>query len=185
MRAVSEESLFRKIRRQFVRALVASARLLPEERESIWSVPRELQVVYFLVFIGLCVPMIIHIVRQVLAGHPDAGIVALATETASRFATVGAGAAIGTLIIVQGVYLVMLALYHILTNRFAKPVIQQHEARGVELGEARGEARGVERSNREWRQWLQDREEHEAQGLPFDQPPPDERQSDDEPRRMP
>ena len=91
----------------------------------------------------------------------------------------------------------MLALYHILTNRFAKPVIQQHEERGeargiergVELGMERGvelgEARGVERSNREWRQWLQDREEHEAQGLPFDVPPPDERQSDDVPRRMP
>ena len=83
----------------------------------------------------------------------------------------------------------MLALYHILTNRFAKPVIQQHEergeARGIERGVELGEARGVERSNREWRQWLQDREEHEAQGLPFDVPPPDERQSDDVPRRMP
>ena len=146
-------------------ALIASARLLPEERESIWSVPRQLQIVYFLVFIGICIPMIIHIVRQELSGQPGVGIVALATETSSRFATVGAGAAIGTLLIVQGGYLIMLALYHILTNRFAKPVIEQHQAEGVE------------RSNREWREWLQRKEEHEAEGLPFDEPPPDQRQS--------
>ena len=158
-------------------ALVESARLLPEERESIWSVPRQLQIVYFLVFIGLCIPMIIHIVGQELTGHPDAGTVAVATETSSRFATVGAGAAIGTLIIVQGVYLIMLAVYHFLTNRFVKPVIQQHEARGVEMG--------VERSNREWREWIQRKEEREAQGLPFDEPPPDQRQHDEESRRMP
>lgn len=171
MGPVGEENLVRKIRRQFVRALVASARLLPGERESIWSVPRQLQIAYFLVFIGLCVPMIIYIVKEELAGQPEVGIVALATETASRFATVGAGAAIGTLIIVQGVYLIMLALYHILTNRFVKPVIEEHEARGAE------------RTNRAWRQWLQDKEEHEAQGLPFDEPPPDQRQSDEESRR--
>ena len=162
---------FRRLRRLLTQALVASARLLPEERESIWSVPRQLQVVYFLVFIGLCVPMIIHIVGQELSGQPGAGIVALATETASRFATVGAGAAIGTLLIVQGVYLLMLVVYHFLTNRFVKPVIQQHQERGVEIGVEMG----VERSNREWREWLQRKEEHEAEGLPFDEPPPDER----------
>ena len=176
---------FRRFGPLLVRALVASARLLPEERESIWSVPRHLQVAYFMVFIGLCVPMIIHIVNQELAGQTGVGIVALATETASRFATVGAGAAIGTLIIVQGVYLIMLALYHILTNRFVKPVIEEHRAEGEERGVELGMELGVERTNRAWRQWFRDKEEHEAQGLPFDEPPPDQRQSDEESRRKP
>ena len=57
------------MRRRFVRFLIASARLLPDEREGIWSIPRPLQVVYFPLFIGICVPLLIDTVKEVTALH--------------------------------------------------------------------------------------------------------------------
>ncbi len=60
-----------------------------------------------------------------------------------------------------------MSLYHIITNRFVKPVIEEHEERGRKEGE--------ERANRAWAKWNQSRLEHEAQGIPFDEPPPHNR----------
>ena len=122
------------MRRRFVRFLIASARLLPDEREGIWSIPRPLQVVYFPLFIGICVPLLIDTVKEVTALHPGAGLVTIARETASEFAAVAVGTAIVTLLAVQGGYIIMMAIYHAITNRFTKPVIEQHEARGREQG---------------------------------------------------
>ena len=88
----------------------------------------------------------------------------------------------------------MMAIYHAITNRFTKPVIEQHEARGREQGRTEGReegrtegreegiaegreeglAEGVEQSNKAWREWLRGRDEAEAEGRPFDEPPPDE-----------
>ena len=76
----------------------------------------------------------------------------------------------------------MMAIYHAITNRFTKPVIEQHEARGREQGRTEGRtegreeglAEGVEKSNKAWREWLRGRDEAEAEGRPFDEPPPDE-----------
>ena len=60
----------------------------------------------------------------------------------------------------------MMVIYHVIANRFIKPVIEGHEERG--------RAEGVEKSNKAWREWLRRRDEAEAQGIPFDEPPPDE-----------
>ena len=150
----------------FVRFLTASARPLPDEREGIWSVPRPLQVVYFPLFIGICVPLLIDTVNEATALHPGAGLVTIARETASEFATVAVGAAIITLLAVQGGYTIMMAIYHVITNRFTRPVIERHIAQGRE--------EGVETSNRAWREWLRRRDEAQAEGRPFDEPPPDE-----------
>ena len=59
-----------------------------------------------------------------------------------------------------------MSLYHAIANRWVKPVIEDHEARGRAEGRAEGDAR--------WREWLNRKDEAEAQGLPFDEPPPDE-----------
>ncbi len=157
------------MRRLLIRALVASARPLSDDREAIWSIPKVFQVVYFLIFIGICVPMIADIVREEIAACPGAGWIRLARETSSEFAAAGVGAAIGSLIVVQGVAIIV-SLYHLITNRFTKPIIEEHEARGRELGIVEG----VEKSNQAWREWLRRRDEAEAQGIPFDEPPPDE-----------
>ena len=83
-------------------------------------------------------------------------------EAALRFAPVGLGIAIAMLIVVHIGALIM-SLYHAIANRWVKPVIESHEARGRVEGDA------------EWRGWLNRKNAAEAQGLPFDEPPPDER----------
>ena len=46
----------------------------------------------------------------------------------------------------------------------------------IQKAEARGEARGEAKSNAEWRAWLERKDAAEAQGLAFDEPPPDGRE---------
>lgn len=134
------------------------------------------QLVYFIIFIGICVPMIVVIVREELAESSGAGWVALARDSASDFASVGVGAAIGSVIAIQGVALVV-SLYHIITNRFTKPIIEEHQARGRAEGREEGREEGLERANQAWREWLERRDEALANGIPFDEPPPDQRET--------
>ncbi len=88
-----------------------------------------------------------------------------------------------------------MSLYHIITNWFTLPAIERHREEGREQGleqgrmegreqgrtegreEGReeGRAEGVEESNQAWRVWLRDREEAEAEGRSFNEPPPDQR----------
>ena len=77
-----------------------------------------------------------------------------------------------------------MSLYQAMVNRFVIPVIEAHEARGRAEGRVEGRAEGrvegrVEgraegraESAAEWRAWLQRSGEAEAQGQPFDEPPP-------------
>ena len=62
----------------------------------------------------------------------------------------------------------LMSLYQAMVNRFVTPVIEAHEARGraegVEIG------RAAERT--EWQKWNRRRMDAEAQGRPFDEPPP-------------
>ena len=64
-----------------------------------------------------------------------------------------------------------MSLYHAIANRWIKPVTESHEARG----RAEGRTEGRVESDAEWRDWLNRKNEAEAQGLPFDEPPPDEK----------
>ena len=176
-----EGNPFRYLRRLLIRLLVLSARTIPDDREAIWSIPRIFQAVYFIIFIGICVPMIVDIVQEVRASQSGGGWILLARETASEFATVGVGAAIGSLIAVQGVALIM-SLYHLITNRFTVPIIEQHREEGRkegreegrEEGLAEGRDEGLAESNAAWRAWNQRRIDAEAEGRPFDEPPPDQ-----------
>ena len=122
--------------------------------------------------------MIIRIVQEEIAANEQAGWIQLARESASEFAPVGVGTAIGSLIAVQGVGLIV-SLYHLITNRFTLPAIEKHREEGREEGrvEGREEGReeGEENANRAWRDWLTEREEAEAEGRPFNEPPPDQR----------
>ena len=166
--AVNNKNPFRKLRQLFIRALLASAQPLPEERGAIWSIPQAFQTVYFLIFIGITIPIIADIAQEQIAARLGASWIQLARATATAFAPAGVGAAIGSLIAVQGVALIV-SLYHFITNRFTIPAIQAHEARGRE----EGIIQGAEQANRAWSEWNQRRLTHEAQGTPFLEPPPD------------
>ena len=52
------------------------------------------------------------------------------------------------------------------------PYIQKAEARG----HSEGISQGVAKRNAEWRAWLERKDAAEAQGLAFDETPPDERE---------
>jgi hypothetical protein len=170
------DDLIQKLRHPLVRILIASATPLGDDREAIWSIPRIFQFVYFMVFIGICIPIIVNIVREELADIPGVGWIQLARESATEFASVGVGAAIGSLIAVQGVALIV-SLYHLITNRFTRPIIEEHRQEGREEGRMEGIAEGMEKSNRAWSEWNQRRMDHEAQGIPFGETPPDQHPS--------
>ena len=70
-----------------------------------------------------------------------------------------------------------MTLYQAMVNRWVIPVIQEHEARGYAEGRAEGwveglaEGRAAERAR--WVEWNRHRMEAVAEGLAFDEAPPD------------
>ena len=69
-----------------------------------------------------------------------------------------------------------MALYQFLTNTLTKPAIERNIAKGRAQGRAEGRAEGLAEglaeANRRWGEWLQRRNDAEAAGRPFDEPPP-------------
>ena len=61
-----------------------------------------------------------------------------------------------------------MVIYQSLVNRYVRPVIERHEARG----RAQGRAEGAQVQNDLWNAWLQRKEAAEAQGIEFNEPPP-------------
>ena len=70
-----------------------------------------------------------------------------------------------------------------ITANWVTPYIQKAEARGEAKGRAEGISEGlsqgiyegIAKSNAEWRAWLERKDAAEAQGLAFDELPPDGR----------
>ena len=171
--------MYGKIRNLIVRLLIFLATPLEDERTAIWSIPKPLVPVYFLVFIGVSVWTIREIVVEksaaycgfvwavFVANKHDCLITwnALVRELAAEYAPVGVGLAIGALVVMQGVAVIM-AIYQFITNTFTKPAIERHISKGEEKGRAE--------ANQRWKEWLERREAAEAEGRPFDEPPPSE-----------
>ena len=67
-----------------------------------------------------------------------------------------------------------------ITANWVTPYIQKVEARGraegVSEGLSQGISQGVAKSNAEWRAWLERKDAAKAQGLAFDELPPDGRE---------
>ena len=80
-----------------------------------------------------------------------------------------------------------MVLYQYAIERWVKPIINRNvEAgraagveegieRGIEKGIEKGKAQGREKTNQEWRAWLERKADAESRGLPFDEPTPDEK----------
>ena len=185
--------MFAKMKELFVRLLVILATPLDDDQTAIWSIPKPLAVAYFVIFPGVSVWTIVEIVQVRMAAYCGfvwtvAGAAAsgsdcvttwnaLVRETAAEFAPIGIGIAIGTMVAMYGVA-VLMGIYGILTNAFTKPIIERHITEGRAKGRAEGRdvgrAEGKEEANRAWRKWNARRIEAEANGLPFDEPMPDE-----------
>ncbi len=142
--------------------LTAGATADPE-RSSIWSVPRPFIRLYLVLFSIQSGWLISVIIRDVLKSHGSGGLGTIAYETLNGLSQPGVGAAIASLLVVEGISYIMV-MYNFLMYYLVRPVIKRHERRG----EARGEARASQR----WEEWNQRREEAEVQGVAFTEPPP-------------
>ena len=172
-----------KIRRRLADALMRLAQppLPGPHREGMWSIPASFLYIYFGLMALLSLPPLAVIIAERIAALPGESRwlapITVIRESAAEFGPVGLGNAIIALLIAQGGFTLMVLYYHML-NKLVAPVIKRHEDRGEAKGEAKGEARGEARgraeANREWREWNQRRIDHEASGLPFDEPPPGE-----------
>ena len=151
---------------------------VPEQnREGMWSIPTSFLYVYFGLMALLCIPPLAVIISEQTAALPDEiwwmKSITLIRQSATEFGPVGLGNAIASLIIAQGGFTVMVLYYHMI-NKLVAPVIRRHENRGEARGRAEGIKEGRTKTNQAWREWNRRRLDHEAQGLPFDEPPPDE-----------
>ena len=142
-------------------------------REAIWSVPRSFVFAYFGLLTLAGLPAVALITWQEAASGVDAvwwlWPTTLTIEAAPRCGAVGIGIAFSALVTVQGAAFLMV-LYQYAVNKWVKPIIN----RNVEAGRAAGVEEGVEKTNQEWRAWLARKADAESQGLPFDEPMPDE-----------
>ena len=169
-----------------IRASVAGG----AERESVWSVSRPLIRLYVLLFSVQSGWLFWRMFRNMAAEHPGSGWEFVALETLGGVSSHGLGAAISSLIVVEGVSTLMV-MYNLGMNLIVRPVIKWHERRGEErgeergiaIGEERGEERGIvigeERERERWEVWNQRRLEHQARGEPFDELPPPHRNGKD------
>ncbi len=152
--------------------LLAGLPATAPERDSIWSVPRPFVRLYLVLFAIQAGWLISVIVREALAGtHDTASVEAIAFETFNRLSQPGIGAAISSLLIVE-VLSYLMVMYNFLMYHLVRPIAERHERRGEARGIERGIAQGEARATQRWKEWNQRREEAEAQGQPFTEPPP-------------
>ena len=174
-----------RIRGLLIRLLIFLSTPLEDERTAIWSIPKPLVPVYFLLFIGVSIWTIWEIASEKSARY--CGFTwsipvtrqqdclttwnGLVREVAAEYAPIGVGLAIGALIAMHGAAVIM-AIYQFLTNTLTRPAIERQRARGREEGREEGRAQGLAEANRQWEEWLRRRDDAEAAGRPFDEPPP-------------
>ncbi len=60
-----------------------------------------------------------------------------------------------------------------LRQNLLEPLKERQRQEGIEVGRVEGRVEGRAESNAEWRDWIARREKAEAEGKPFDEPPPD------------
>ena len=193
------KTIWAKLQRVTIAVLVWSATPPPErnDREAIWSVPHDLRHVYFVILSILWWPEFAEkFAEQSFDFQPNKWqtITELWQTTTSTLqihgpdlAAYGIASAILTLILTQtGAYIMV--PYQSMLNRWVRPVIAKHEARGkaqgISIGKAEGKAEGISigeaqgisigeaRQNQLWQDWLSRRTQAEKEGITFEEPPP-------------
>ena len=119
------------------RLLVWSARIIEDDDEAIWSVPRPFKRAYSIALSAICSPLLIAIVIEKIQTTESAGwwtnVTAVTSSSATEFAPIGIGVAIALLVIAH-IGAVIVSLYHMIANRWVKPVVEEHIAQGREEG---------------------------------------------------
>ena len=102
----------------------------------------------------------------------------------SALATVVAvGKGMGQLVIVVAAWtVILLEGYSMLAERYLRRRYQEGRVEGRSEGRIEGRVEGRSERDAEWAAWLVRRQEAEAQGEPFDEPSPAEKEALDHPR---
>ena len=140
------------------------------DRESIWSVAREVKTLYFLAFIVLVVlGMGLLTWREVTQsdGVGPLEILLAIWEDSAKIVTASVGLSVVGAEIVR--YVMVLARH--LEERLER-VRERRRAEGRVQGREEGRVQGREEANARWEAWNARREAAAAQGIPFDEPPP-------------
>ena len=175
------EGLWAFLRRALLR-LLPPATPQPEEREAVWSVGRRDARTFFRLLSLLWVAGLSYVAYRTPRYPPDPENISgwqvagdFIVATLGEFGPVAIGIVIIAMLLTRPLNVtgeLLMSLYQAMVNRYVIPVIERHRAEG--RAEGRVEGRAEERAERdaEWLQWLRRREDAEAQGLPFDEPPP-------------
>ena len=132
------------------------------DRESIWSVAREVKTLYFLAFVILVVLGVGLLTWREVTQSDGAGpleILLAIWEDSAKIVTGSVGISVVVAEIVR--YVMVLARH--LEERLEKVREQRREE---------GRTEGRAEANSRWEAWNARREAAAAQGIPFDEPPP-------------
>ena len=137
-----------------------------KDRESIWSVAREVKTLYFLAFIVLVVLGVGLVTWREVTQSDGAGpleILLAIWEDSAKIVTASVGLSVVGAEIVR--YVMVLA-------RHLEERLERVRERRRAEGRAEGRVEGRAEANSRWEAWNARREAAAAQGIPFDEPPP-------------
>ncbi len=137
-------------------------------RESIWSIPAGWRVAYFALFSVSSLALTFAIVGYKIANRGDAHPVELLVSIAESVSVVGIALAITTVSVMEVVQFPMV-LANYVRVKLVEPLKEQLRAEGRE----QGIEQGLTQANAAWREWNERRLKAEADGVLFDEPPPD------------
>ena len=132
-------------------------------RESVWSIDPGSRIAFFVIFVVKMVIWTILIALEEIqhGGHSGARVLAIAVaQEASPLIVVSVAS---TVTLLQGVEFMIVSRDY-LRDRFVRPIVKAHEARGQAIGRSE--------MYEEWDAWNRRRLAAEAEGLPFDEPSP-------------
>ncbi len=133
-------------------------------RESLWSISPGWRNAYFAVFSISTLATSCVIVAYKVSSRGDDGLVKTYLSTTESLVSNGVALAIVIYATMEVIETIMVFANYLRQN-LLEPLKERQRQEGIEVGRAE--------SNAKWRSWIARREKAEAEGKPFDEPPPD------------
>ena len=145
-----------------------------DEREDLLSILRRYRPVYFAVFIVQVIAWCVIVYWwESTSGEHTTDTIGRIIATGLKMAPLTGLSVITTIVLVDiGRYLMVLLPTPSTRQKIMKKAKAQGIEQGLEQGLEQGHAAGIAEERRKWVYWNNRRKEAEAQGLPFDEPPP-------------
>ena len=141
-----------------------------KDRESIWSVAREVKTLYFLAFVILVVLGVGLLTWREVTQSDGAGPLEILLAIWEDSAKIVTGS-VGISVVVAEIVRYVMVLSRHLEERLEK-VREQRREEGRVQGREEGRTEGRKQERSRWEAWNARREAAAAQGIPFDEPPP-------------